>query len=1346
VTDRIDTIPFDVPGSARQLTFHRAASGRLLRVTSSDRVYLSEDGAGVRTYGDDLAIVREVVLPNGLVRHVHAAGTSWIEEYLWDAIGRPLRIDGVEILRDEKRRVTACRGDGAEWLYGYAGHDLAVIGTPQRVRHVTRGVDGRPVLLRDERGAAPIRYDSDDCRESVPPLPSTWQRDDMGRLWTISDDSGKVVTTFLWDGFACFGRIDGDVGDPLAACFSLDASCTPVRIITVDGVVRIPRDAFGESLLAHEGVPGLYGGAIHDGFVHLRSRTLDPRTGSFDRRDPWDGLPEDPRRAEGFQGPLLIENPECGPYAVCQYDPVGRADPTGEVSVLLIIFDFTWALQHNLAGFFGLDWTIGFWSSLIAAPAKVKDEALIKRFFDFEGLYNERTGAYALRRGTWGVERAFTYQHLVMASHETFDDLKQVNVIDPAGTFDATLYGTILRVDVKDSNPVLLRGNLDGTLRSWTRSGGTAVPVMPGSETPRFPAGGLHLDALLKDVWAPTTATVTELTPSGMPVTANVADSVPATDVPSGTPLSVGSVVFLDDPAGAADIKTVNDVSGTHVRFLEPGLAVASTAVRLRGLGTAGPVDVLQPVATAAGRLSITGSPIPYAVGDPLKLSQSGTMVGAALISGLEAQVVIDGPLPALSGSLTINGGTASGPLNSVTLTGHVLSAGTLPSAGDRIAVSGKGVTLGAIALDATGTLDRTDADLSALGSSVQWQLVSAPTTIGTAPSAPTTTSLTYTPTTIGTAPTAGGFIVVRDSAAPAVSAVRFVTALTYDAIIVGKTLPGSTASSYQVVRFPFAPPDVQPLTFSVDTHLTLPTGVTLAAGTTLQFTDLKSPKLAAGTASSVAVTTISGSTASFGTTNPKVAPSQFVVLTDGTKLEPNVASRITAKLTLDRKIVFTAGTPIDAAATVTQGPIYDGTVLGPLIVVVQPTFTTTGASPTQIPTQMPRFAAGNLVQIVSPTSPTTTITQQYIIAGVSGTTLTLREPPGAGIPSAAGSAATVQLMVPTVASPVTDTWRIGLRGVPVGTANTAGEVQTDTITIDIWNAGNVAKSTVIALSQGAVAHIAVIAADPTFTVTLLSPSALSGTPSLTTFGGPTFYAATFTQKGVELTLSDVTGGVPGGPDLLAMVPFTAAGGAAMVANAQLSSGTVRVPDDAEAWEIDRRKSLVFHELTHTRQAAYWGPLFIGFLPLFALEILSEIFTDVELPEFSQYVPATIEIEKSLFYLRIDDMQGVAFDTGSLVQIVQGQTTLVKTLETKSGNRFVIPNDSSLNAGGVQVRRQVKHNALTGTRDGVFNVFQGLTLGGILSYVSGTIWGGLIAPSTPGPPTWPRSSTNIPSR
>ncbi len=302
-----------LPGTPFVLSYSRGEDQRVLSIAGGGRTYL-RDVDGRRVFDDGFVSMHEMPVSRGRVRRVEALGTSWVEEYLRDATGFASDIDGVRIRRDERRRIIACLGPASEWLYAYSGDALSIIDGPHGTRRISRTADGRPVVLNGHT----LPYDGGGARRDIAPLPVTHHRDEFGRLWTITSGDGRVLTTYLWDGFACLARIDGPPGDPLAAVFSLDESRTPVRIILRDRVVRVPRDAFGESLLTHAGVPGLHGGAIHDGDMHYRSRALDPRCGSYDRPDPLDGSAADPRRRTGFQGELAVEKARTGPYAVCR--------------------------------------------------------------------------------------------------------------------------------------------------------------------------------------------------------------------------------------------------------------------------------------------------------------------------------------------------------------------------------------------------------------------------------------------------------------------------------------------------------------------------------------------------------------------------------------------------------------------------------------------------------------------------------------------------------------------------------------------------------------------------------------------------------------------------------------------------------------------------------------------------------------------------------------------------------------------------------------------------------------------------------------------------------------------
>jgi len=691
------TDDFVTPGTQATLLFERTEVGRLVALRAGERVYLKEEG-GLRVFDGGLAVIRDVPFPNGCLRHVSAAGETWVEEYLWDSRGRPSRVDGMTIDRDADNRITACIGQGVEWHYGYTGNLLVVIEGPHGTRHITHGVNGRPVAWRERERTRRLSYLETGRRADASGPPSNWHCDELGRLWTITAPDGSVQTTFLWDGFACLGRIDGPPGDPLAAVFSLDLSCTPVRVVTRKGVERIPRDAFGEMLLRQTGIPGLYCGAIFDGLVYFRARVLDPVTGAFDRPDPFHGLNDDPRRTDGYNGKLLVE--AGGAYAVCQNEPVGRIDPTGEISVPLLLSDFTWSIQNNLAGWFGMDFTLNFWIDLLSFNAG----GLLGRFFSFEGLESKRSGSFGVRRdGVFTGSRAFTFQHEVWNSASIFDR-NFAQVFDPKGAFSPTLYGTLLRgVPTGGGAPFLLTGNLDpnSSPMDWTRHGGKAEPVVPGAVVAQFPSGGLHFDVASTTLVSKTSCTMTELTASPTMVTATAASATATIDVPgSSVSLNAGDLVLLTDGASKADIKKVLTVtsqgSNTRIRLEDANLAVAASGVRLRGLNAPAPPppspDTLSAIGPA-GRLNIASSAVGYAVNDAVLMSQAGTKVGAGLVSALEAQLQTDGAIPSgFTAPLNVRA-TIAGAATAGTLGGNILTVATgpLPAPGDAIVLSGGG-------------------------------------------------------------------------------------------------------------------------------------------------------------------------------------------------------------------------------------------------------------------------------------------------------------------------------------------------------------------------------------------------------------------------------------------------------------------------------------------------------------------------------------------------------------------------------------------------------------------------------------------------------------------------------
>ncbi len=1322
---------FTIPGTQRVLLYERADSGRLIKLSCNGAVYL-EEHEGRRVYGDKLAMANDAVISGGLLRHVTTAHESWTEKFLWNEQGLLTHIDGVNVRRDERRRVIACVNGHVQWHYAYAEDELCSIEGPFGVRHVTHGQDQRPIRLREAENFCDLAYDGEGRRLDRAPLPESWHRDELGRLWTITTSDGFVKTTFLWDGFACLGRIDGAPGEPLAAVFSLDPTCTPVRIIERDRVTRLSRDAFGEGLLAHRGVPGLFGGAIYNRLVHLRSRTLDPRLGAFHQPDPWHGQEDDPRRTQGYHGPLLVEN-AAGPYAVSQYDPLHRVDPTGEISIPLILSDFTWSLQNNLLGWLGLDLVVNFWGSIFTGN--------FGRFFDFEGLSSsDRLGGFGIRRDGMvtykNPSRAWTYQHQVWAIPEEIHDLAHVRVFDPKGEFRPTLYGTLLLAEPAGGERLLLRGSgntnaeIPRRALGWTRAGGKAEPVIPGAIIPHFPSGGLHFDNVIAEISGPKNCTLTELEASGQLGIGTIEERAVLVIPQASSGLSEGSLVLLTDSGTAVFITSVLSLTtqgeATQVRLETEATGLGPAQVRLRGLSAPSAAETLN-AGTATGSLLTAGSTLPFAKGDPLRLSQGGSEVGAALIQRLEARLQLDAPLPTgLTSPLQVVLAQISGTPGPATLTSDVnnleFPAGQpIPAVGEMIVVRGSGNTLAVVVLSEPAAqqrrVDRVLSTLGASSSSVTWQLLIRGTDLGKRAEDPETGSaITYEADTVRTAP-ATGF--VRIEAQASGLAVRTVTGLDYDALILGAALPGNSANPYQVERFTIQAPDHEDLSLDHIQALALQNTITFD-GVALQLHQTNGNAITAGariavgtgnlTASvSGAVATATIPIASLPTTP---TPSQFVVLRQGGNVEAALVKEVRATITFDRDLSLSSS-GLSVVLLEAGGPVYRAERLDVRLVRVRPEVAVSGAN---VRVQMPRFQPGEIVEANWTGAPRR---HYFRIAPPEGTTLTLEGDNDLPTPT---PNLTITRFGPD--NPATGGSRAGINGIPINPVSGA----TRQVQFRVWQPDALPGNPVVAIVDGNTSHPAVVdgsAARP-LEIEFGAAPGLTGAnieitlPTLTATG----YASSFTQEGaVILSNNDVqTPFNPATPttNLVVAIPFKKSDRKAE--NGELGAGKVLVPEDPEHAELDRKQSLIDHELRHTIQSATWGPLLLCWFPLFALEGILEATTDIELPKFSPYVPGTVTSEGASRFLTIPNFQGIEFETGTQVQISSAGTAKNLSLGAAEGNKFKITAGTELRDGAVQVRRQTADSFW---RDVPLNVMQFLSHGGLLNTLTGGIYGGI---------------------
>jgi hypothetical protein len=128
-------------------------------------------------------------------------------------------------------------------------------------------------------------------------------------------------------------------------------------------------------------------------------------------------------------------------------------------------------------------------------------------FFDREFFYSEQAGTWGWRSdgviGKLTNGRAFSFQHQIWSPSHEFNVLDDARAFIPQAAFRPALYGSMLRGKPNEHDPFLLVGdaNLTGTgLRNWTRAGGTAQAVVPGSMVPVFPSGGLHFENAILDL------------------------------------------------------------------------------------------------------------------------------------------------------------------------------------------------------------------------------------------------------------------------------------------------------------------------------------------------------------------------------------------------------------------------------------------------------------------------------------------------------------------------------------------------------------------------------------------------------------------------------------------------------------------------------------------------------------------------------------------------------------------------------------------------------------------------------------------------------------------------------
>ena len=594
------------------------------------------------------------------------------------------------------------------------------------------------------------------------------------------------------------------------------------------------------------------------------------------------------------------------------------------------------------------------------------------------------------------------------------------------------------------------------------------------------------------------------------------------------------------------------------------------------------------------------------------------------------------------------------------------------------------------------------------------WQTLAPLPAVGARSGAPETQpQITYTPDRAGTAPS--GFVWVEGAGI----ATRRITAVNFDAIVLGQALPDALPAAFAVDRFTLQAPDVtggsqtsaQMLALNAPApadakafHVIELTGAALAAGTVV-----------ASNATLTSDTATIASAAGAGT----LLPGQIVVLQNGGNLEAAAVKQLRVTVTLTRNLTLGAS-GLEAVLLGPSGPTYTGVRRDDRIVRVQP-------SSGGVATDLPRFAVGELIQ-VQWTSPSAG-ERLYRVQFVNGATLT-----GADddvIPNTVSNVTVTRL---AVQDPGTGSSRLGIDG----TAPAPNQVRfnvwapgafqlTGNNRLGIVDGQNVFA---VSLAAGNQQLDIVFLTTPTIAapvnVALPAQAATSAPVPPATAGSG--FSTLFTADGASLTFLDtpLTSPLTG---LILAVPYVETNEATRRANGNLNSGTVRVPNDHEneKIELDRRKALEDHELTHTQQSARYGPFLFAYFPLWVVELIGEFATGAGMPEFGPYVPATVTGGA----IEIPAAPGVTIEAGDHVQVAQNGRAVDIELGNKVGDTYTLTSknigklrNGNIANGPAQVRRE--ESGAVEIVEFIVNFMQFFTVGGLMNQVSALGWGAVI--------------------
>jgi hypothetical protein len=180
----------------------------------------------------------------------------------------------------------------------------------------------------------------------------------------------------------------------------------------------------------------------------------------------------------------------------------------------------------------------------------------------------------------------------------------------------------------------------------------------------------------------------------------------------------------------------------------------------------------------------------------------------------------------------------------------------------------------------------------------------------------------------------------------------------------------------------------------------------------------------------------------------------------------------------------------------------------------------------------------------------------------------------------------------------------------------------------------------------------------------------------------------------------------------------------------EFHSGTVLVPDEPESkFEYTRGKAVDEHELSHTRQYAWFGPLMWSFVPWGALaEGIAEASSAAEELGFfySKDVAARLTTQGGTRTLEIPDAGGVEFGPGKNAQIVQGTVVVDAVLGDPRAGGFQITTGVALADGDVRARLLQTRSDAAANANKAIGVLSTWSMGGISTLVVESVVKGMV--------------------